>query len=324
MKEWTSDLETHVERWSKRLAKSGRGWWPQYVYHVTDVSNAIEILNTGVLHSRAECEHRGLMCHDNANPGVIASTDPDHLRFVRIYFRPQTPTQYINEGIKLTRRDDGHCPVPIFFFFRFVDLLARDDAHFSRGTMAGGGRTYSQRRDYFGDIPFDDVYSTGGWGKHSTLRQADIRKARHAEVLIPDSLRLGPELRAIVCRSPAERITLLDGLSEEASARWSRRVRTGSGPLYFRHRPHIKAVAALKPDEFSVELFKPSQRGFPFKLEFHPDDGDPVQRLETEFPADAQGSRYRLPRAYDSGVLECRIDGFLAFRGRLQLADVPL
>jgi hypothetical protein len=58
------------------------------------------------------------MIIDNASRNVMANTDPYVRDFVRLYFRPQTPTQYRNEGIrpKNMRELESHCPVPVFFF----------------------------------------------------------------------------------------------------------------------------------------------------------------------------------------------------------------
>src|SRR5690349_18760009 len=87
-------LRAHVEYWSKLKAAI-----PQYVYHFSHVSNAADILNAGAILSRAECSRIGLRRHDSASPSVILNTPEDKKRFVRLYFRPQTPTQWHCEGI---------------------------------------------------------------------------------------------------------------------------------------------------------------------------------------------------------------------------------
>ncbi len=160
MKDWRPDLDAHVAKWSGKLKSEGRAWWPKYVYHFTDIRNATSVLNTNVLYSRTRAESLGLMKNDNANPEIIAGTKEEYLDLVRLYFRPRTPTQYVNEGIQPPHtRGNGHCPVPVFFLFDLVEIISRDDARFSRGTLASY-IGHSERRDYFvNDIPWVDVYS---------------------------------------------------------------------------------------------------------------------------------------------------------------------
>lgn len=116
MKDWANEIHQHIQSWSTRLGNLD--WWPRFVYHFTDVQNAVEILRSGYLYSRTEAANRGLMLSDNASPQVIQPTTPAHFDFVRFYFRPRTPTQFQNEGIRpQPQRPLGgaHCPIPIFF-----------------------------------------------------------------------------------------------------------------------------------------------------------------------------------------------------------------
>ena len=223
MKGWLDDLRDHVTHWQARLKREGRAWWPQFVYHYTDVNNAISILKTGVLYSRAHAQDLDLMVNDNAHPGIIAQTDPEHRDLVRLYFRPRTPAQYANEGIKSPeQRGSGHCPVPVFFVFDLVEVIGRDDARFSSGSLASHRHMHSDERDYFvNTIPWRDVY---GDGVPSTDA---VKKARAAEVVIPGSLPIGSELKGIFCRSPGERMTLIDGLSDDIEAIQANKIRTG-------------------------------------------------------------------------------------------------
>ncbi|NOK63725.1 MAG: DUF4433 domain-containing protein [Chloroflexi bacterium AL-W] len=114
MKTWHKRIERHIEEWSVRLGN--RKWWPKYIYHFTDVNNAVQIITTGYLYSHAECEKQGIMVVDNASPEIINQTRLDYLNYVRLYFRPRTPTQYRNEGIRpFSKRElDAHCPIPNF------------------------------------------------------------------------------------------------------------------------------------------------------------------------------------------------------------------
>ncbi|MCK4449304.1 MAG: DUF4433 domain-containing protein, partial [Anaerolineae bacterium] len=96
MKPWVDEIQRHIKIWAARLGPLS--WWPRYVYHFTDVRNAASIIQSGHLYSRAGAERRNLMKIDNASPQIIQQTRPEHLEYVRLYFRPRTPTQYRNEG----------------------------------------------------------------------------------------------------------------------------------------------------------------------------------------------------------------------------------
>jgi hypothetical protein len=135
VKSWADDIRRHIQTWSNRLGNLS--WWPRYIYHFTDVRNAASIIQSKHLYSRAETEYRRLMEVDNASPTVIQQTHPEHQENVRLYFRPRTPTQYRNEGIRpVSQRQLGaHCPVPIYFCFDALTILAQDNTRFLDGNM---------------------------------------------------------------------------------------------------------------------------------------------------------------------------------------------
>lgn len=78
-------------------------WWAEFAFHYTDMSNAVNILRDGCLYSRIDAEMYGNMSNDNASMQVINMTNSDIESYVRMYFRPHTPTQYHNEGYKHVR-----------------------------------------------------------------------------------------------------------------------------------------------------------------------------------------------------------------------------
>lgn len=323
MKDWCDDLRRHVEEWSEKLKKSGRGWWPRYVYHFTDVTNARAILNSGELLSRAQVLAGPGMENDNANPEVISQTVPDHLELVRLFFRPRTPTQYHVEGIKRRhRRSTGHCPMPVFFLFDLVDLICRDDAMFSRGTMASARHGYSNRRSYFRSIDFEDVYHDEGLGIIETVRKREIIQARQAEVLVRDRLPLGDELRAIYCRSEAERATLSSGLNEGAAGRWGQLIRTGFDGLFFRFYPYVRQVSGSSGNLVSVEFSKSSYQELELEFTFDADSGNHYSSDSPLAPR-VDKKRYRLPRAEAAGYATLLVEGCLAFEGRIVLDELP-
>lgn len=92
-----------------------RKYWADYLFHFTDIKNAITILKTNKLYSRKKAIDFGLMKSDNASHEVIENTSSIIKEYVRFYFRPLTPTQKHNEGLKLIEITDQHCPIPIFY-----------------------------------------------------------------------------------------------------------------------------------------------------------------------------------------------------------------
>ena len=119
MKDWLDDLRGHVTRREKQLKKQGRAWWPRFVYHYTNVSNAINILNTGVLYSRAGAQARGLMVNENANPEIIAGTNQEHLDFVRLYFSTENAHSVRQRGHQATGGESERTlPSASFLCFR--------------------------------------------------------------------------------------------------------------------------------------------------------------------------------------------------------------
>ena len=145
MKAWHADIERHIAIWTQCLGHLS--WWPQFVYHFTDVRNAASILQSGSLYSRAEVMRLGLMQVDNASSEVVSQTRSERLKFARLYFRPRTPTQFRNEGIRPRGQQemDAHCPVPVYFCFDALTTLAADDTLFSDGNMASAQRLLPRR-----------------------------------------------------------------------------------------------------------------------------------------------------------------------------------
>ena len=50
--------------------RSPVSWWPKFAFHYTDVTNAVSILSSGFLYSRADATHLRVMKNDNASRQV--------------------------------------------------------------------------------------------------------------------------------------------------------------------------------------------------------------------------------------------------------------
>ncbi|XID94527.1 DarT ssDNA thymidine ADP-ribosyltransferase family protein [Paenibacillaceae bacterium WGS1546] len=193
---------------------TSRKWWPDYLFHFTDICNAAEILKSGCLLSRKRVGEKGSMASENASTAVIEQTDEKWKDYVRFYFRPKTPTQYNNEGFRPKDQINylgAHCPVPVFFLFKSKPLLTRKDSVFSLGSLAVNGAEAFNSGEMFQKMPFQDIYHVGPYDK---LLNFNIKYNRHAEVAIPEMCSL-EHLHRIVCRSNAERNTLCNLLPSD-------------------------------------------------------------------------------------------------------------
>ena len=177
-------------------------WWPKFVYHYTDVTNVVNILNCGKLYSRNHPENR--MINENAGVEILETTNPEVLNYVRFYFRPKTPTQYRNEGFipKEKRRYHGsNVPIPVFLAFEAKDILALDDAMFSEIALSGGRKELTNDINRFKNFDFEKIYSDGYYNGEN------LTPYRRAELVVQNECDLR-YLKYICCRSNGEYITL--------------------------------------------------------------------------------------------------------------------
>lgn len=184
-------------------------WWPKFAYHYTDVTNAVSILDSGCLYSRANVDQLGLMHNDNASRQVIDMTQTEAISCVRFYFRPLTPTQYYNEGYKhpqLRYHNDANAnaPVPVFFLFDLPNLLSVPGVQFSELPQSGYGSELKSGPKAFSALNFDSIYN------NSLENMEQTKRYRHAEILHPNSMQIDTCLNTILCRNNLERITLLN------------------------------------------------------------------------------------------------------------------
>ena len=187
-------------------------WWPYYAYHFTDVTNAVQILSSGILYSRIRANDKKLMNNDNASIKVINMTDGVASSYVRFYFRPKTPTQYYNEGykhpaIRYCNDENANVPVPVFFVFDMNRLIQDPQTEFSEFSQAGRGSERLKGIDAFSKLDFDKIYSDGP-------AENTILKYRHAELLYPNFYCIDKSIKKIVCRNEIEKMTLLNMLRQ--------------------------------------------------------------------------------------------------------------
>ena len=206
--------ELRKQPWMDRA----RQWWPTCLFHCTDITNVVSILRQGEIVSRNRITAAGQLPMDIASPDVIEGTDSRWPGYVRLYFRPKTPTQYNNEGFRPVgqRALNSHCPVPVYLIFDALAVLSRTDSCFSDGNLGSANANVYEDMSFLEQIPFDLVYHDTRFDRSE---RDQVVYHRNAEVLVPQ--RMGLEsLRYIGCRSDAEYKTLLHLLPPGTRSRW--------------------------------------------------------------------------------------------------------
>lgn len=181
--------------------------WQGYIYHFTHVENAASILRNEQLRARNRCQG----FRDSAGIKLINHTREDVKNFARFYFRPQTPTQWHNEG--LGKRKNGIyalCPVPIFFRFNMERVLKTHGIKcgVSNGNLAAKGSYYGNTTAFLEQgFDFDNVYS-----KLEQVGLETFFRASQQEFIIRDYLdftKLNLDDVEIICRTPQDKKTLI-------------------------------------------------------------------------------------------------------------------
>lgn len=199
---------------------NSRRWWPKFFFHFTNIDNAVNILKRDKLLSRNQLNKIGCPRTDIASDEIIDQTDSEWLDYVRLFFRPRTPTQYHNEGFRprVCIYQTAHCPFPVYFLFDSKLLLEREELFFSNGSLASPRGCVFSDINSFKNIPFRLVYHDGYFDPWSAEGR-DIIFHKQAEIIKKDSLSLSG-LRYIMCRSEAEYNTLIYLLSLEGLEEW--------------------------------------------------------------------------------------------------------
>ena len=199
-----------------------QNWWTKSLFHFTDITNAISILNHGKIYSREKAIATGLMQNDNANDEVITLTSNEYKKYARLYFGPSTPTQKNNEGIKPKEliSNNAHCPVPVMFIFDFKKVFLLNGTKFTDGNLATSPNIYDDIQD-LNRLNFNLIYHRAWFNPED---RNTIINARHSEVLVKDELLLENNLRLIAVRSEAEKELLLYRLSDELKEKYQNKI----------------------------------------------------------------------------------------------------
>lgn len=318
-------VDAHIANWQQSLNSAyypHRKYWPARLFHHAPLENAIAILREGMLRSRNDAENTHP--RDVAAPGVISNQTAAH-DFVRMYFRPKTPTQYCIEGIRKAGEcpygDQTHVPLLVMFALDARTVLCQADIRFSARNMQIGGTQTESTEEAFSAVPFLKVFSEGNTGGDRSFTDA-----RCAEVLANSPLSLEHCLREIYFRSEPERDTVLHLLGNEA-AQWLNRCYVSDALKVFEKRHAFVQEVGLTPKGVVFAFNERSDRkNLVVKIEVFDAIG---QRLVDFYNADLparppQASRWIINQALGPNVylVRIQIEGHLAYEAQIPLVDV--
>lgn len=343
-------------RRSTGLSPFKQKMWPRFAYHFTDVVNAVSVLQSQKLFSREYALEHGLMKNDNASRDVISHTANNIEKYVRLYFRPRTPTQFYNEGFQVKRKQQAlhaNCPVPVFFIFKLPELLARPDVQFTDRSLALKQVVPRYHTPLeFSQLPFEDIYQEGPLIGLTSDQKKVITGRKQAEIIVPESLDLD-DLKVILVRSVAEKETLLNLLHDKDVYAYDGLIKLISQQedYFFMDRNFVESVELLDDrmrilsnvnEAYPSDWFSsPENEGYGFAL-----NNDATQNYlnVTTKVILPDGSYYRwpnaslrallldkieltLPESLDRYTLVINIDDHIAYKGiyerKLADADMP-
>lgn len=146
----------------------GRASWPNFLFHTTDLENAVGILKSGVLYSRNHVMSLGSIVVDSAHQEIIGQTDAFARSCARFYFRPRTPTNFHTEGFRPNPdpRVESH-GIIVMFVFDAVEVLTRPGTIFTDGNAAHRHSRRGIDAAFLRTIPFDMVYHDQTFSRRS-------------------------------------------------------------------------------------------------------------------------------------------------------------
>lgn len=254
-------------------------FWPRYLFHFTDVINAKNILTDGALFSRQRLLDSGKLKTDIASPEIIKGTQQKWKEYVRLYFRPRTPTQYSNEGIRPKDKLEygAHCPIPVAFIFDAKEILKLQSTSFSDGNLGSRKVTVDDAVDFYLSLPFNEIYHDTGLSHLCERDKKSIIFHRHAEVIVPGKLDLS-SLKYIICRSKAEYETLIQLLPGLKGLKWKDSISIDTCARFFFLEWIFVRKVHLSSSSVNFHFNPPSQDfySFPFhaRLEIEEIDTD--------------------------------------------------
>lgn len=316
-------IDRHIADWQNGLENAYRPYrkkWPSRLFHHCPLENAVQIIQDGNLRSRADAHQ----ARDVAAPGVIDNTNAAHT-YGRMYFRPKTPTQWHIEGIRKPNEcqygEATHAPVLIMFIFDAKKTLLYPGVMFSDRNMQQYAAQTGDTEAFFSGIPFDKVFSEGGTGgDHSIISH------RCAEVLVPSPFPLAASLTEVICRTAAERETLIHLLGKSATA-WKSGISVSEDAFAFCRDYAFVDEVALSSQGVSFRLNPRKDRGrLAITVSVHDSKGNRAayySGADFDPVPSAPHTQWIIKKNLPNGtyLVDIRIEGQLAFQSRLSIGD---
>ncbi|MCP4153989.1 MAG: DUF4433 domain-containing protein [bacterium] len=294
-------------------------FWPKYLFHFTHIENAKNILMEECLYSRRHLKNENKPLTDIASPEIIEKTSDERRDFVRLYFRPRTPTQFSNEGFRQKNklRYDAHCPVPVFFLFAADEILKMKSTSFSNGNLGSSKAEISDTVDFYKSLPFKEIYHDASLYRFSDEERKKVTFHRHAEALIPKSLDLSA-LKHIVCRSQAELETLLTILPGPVRSKWRNCIKRDKYAFFFFRRWVYLEKVSMTPESV-IFNFSPDAAPALFDAKIVVEEFQTGKkhfwedsRFEPKAPLELKLAKFSGPRRYK---VTFSLDDHLAYQG---------
>ena len=297
-----------LEKLSKRFKNI---WWPKYLFHSTDILNIVKILERGVLYSRIEAKRLSLLQVDSASKPVLDATRGEMYDYVRLYFRPRTPTLYWVEGFcpggVCSEEHQAHCPMPVYLVFNSAKTLSLPEIKFSDGNMGSGWSKLYDNINQLSSLPFDKIYHDSPLT--DKIYKREIVHHRCAEVLVHKELPLNGYLSAIICRSEAERETLLNLIGPQSTRIYSRMIKVWQA-CFFCKRQYIRKVSLY--DNCIEIAYNSHLDDFQYKFIMQTADGIVVEKVHNK-----RVSRLNIMNPKDQYIFSVYIDDHIAYKGEL-------
>lgn len=321
-------VDDHINRWENQLSQSRYPWtshWPSRIFRHDPLENISEILESGLLLSRNDSTD--LRPLDIAGQQVINSTTQPH-EFVRLYFRPRTPTQYLIEGIRKQAecyQGSVSCLIGLMIF-ESRTILCRDDVQFSDMNMQSPMVSTGSTEQFFSEqINFENVYHHGWKGSDD-----NVRKQRCAEVLVNSPLSVNNCLQYIYCRTNAERETLISFLSTETQKRWKDKILVSTDMKLFEREYSFVEDAYITPNGLVVNL-SPRKDNANIDLEVIISDSltDETkvhfrnQNFQPLPPSGKKGWIFTFPTDNGTYRVQVKIEGSIAYKNELTFTELP-
>jgi len=311
------------------VRRTERRWWPHFVFHYTDIRNAVQILEDGVLFSRLQAERRRKLAVSSGSKVVLAGTSHDIKDYVRLYFRPKTPTQYHAEGIHSaqslvnSRFPDAHCPVPVFFLFDAVAILSQPGCRFSDRGLAGHDYQLGSTLNDLRQLPWKKIYHNSWIDRSDPDSAHEIVACRNAEVIVPQQLDLG-DLRFVYCRSEAEKETLMHLLPPATRRQYQSKIfASARSDPFFRKRTFIES-AALMSEGIRLRFSPDTECPGPFRLQIELTTAKSITREIPDFklgPLNEYSIRFR--RALSKYRVRVMLDEHLVYANAYEEVEFP-